>query len=105
MNVEKVEDLINQMEIHLKNYGLWSNKRPSNKAFRSTAPFFMDTMEFHEWLQFVLIERFREIIAKNGQLPQKMCLYPYAIEVYKEEKFKRKELIKVIYQLDKYFEN
>ena len=34
-----------------------------------------------------------------------MCLYPYAIEVYKEEKFKRKELIKVIYQLDKYFEN
>lgn len=105
MNVEQVENLINKIEMQLKNDGLWGDKRPSEEYFESSAPFFMDKMEFHEWLQFVLIEKFRDMISKKQILPKKMCLYPYAIEVYKDEKFKKKELIKLIYQLDKLFEN
>ena len=45
-----IKSSLQQIEQELIALGLWSygKNRPNDKAFLSTTPFFMDTMEFHQ---------------------------------------------------------
>lgn len=101
---KNVKEILTEIEEELRHLSKWSSVRPEGSAFCSTSPFFMDTMEFHEWLQFVLIARFREMIENGQELPAKMSIFPYAYEVYKEERTSHINLLKLIHKLDKIFE-
>ena len=68
-NTEKVSNTLERIEKELDMLGLWKIQRPNISKFDSETPFCMDSMNFHEWLQFVLIERFREMIKTYGSLP------------------------------------
>lgn len=103
MNTNELKNILTEIEEQLRKHNLWEEKRPHDKAFESNAPFFLDTMSFNQWLQFVLIERFRVMIANNENLPAKLAIFPYAYEIYKDERHEKMELLKVIYRLDKFF--
>ncbi|SWU43006.1 Domain of uncharacterised function, DUF446 [Klebsiella pneumoniae] len=45
--------------------------------FNSTQPFFMDTMEPLEWLQWVLIPRMHDLLDNNQPLPGAFAVAPY----------------------------
>ena len=51
--------------------------QPQPHQFNSTQPFFMDTMEPLEWLQWVLIPRMHDLLDNNQPLPGAFAVAPY----------------------------
>ncbi|MCR5084008.1 MAG: YqcC family protein [Succinivibrionaceae bacterium] len=96
---------LDAIEARLGELGLWADggQSPSAEALGSTLPFCCDTLEFHEWLQFVLVRRLREALAQGGRLPQNMLVHPYAEEVYRGQWHKYRNLIQSIRELDDLF--
>ena len=69
---EQVVLSLSNIKSELDKLGLWSNgmNRPDDSAFNTNTPFFMDTMEFHQWLEFVLFPRMMEIVNSDNPLPK-----------------------------------
>lgn len=100
---KRVLDILERLELELKNLNYWKNTELPMSYYNSMEPFFMDKMELHEWLQFVLIRKFREIIYCESRLPASCKVFPYAFEFYKNEKAKHMQLLKIINELDRCF--
>jgi uncharacterized protein YqcC (DUF446 family) len=67
--VNQVADIILLLEAELRRIGLWEESAPAKQALESTLPFCHDSLEFHQWLQWVLIPKTRELIEKGMALP------------------------------------
>ncbi|STF05059.1 Domain of uncharacterised function, DUF446 [Escherichia coli] len=59
------------------NISTGKNDEPQPHQFNSTQPFFMDTMEPLEWLQWVLIPRMHDLLDNNQPLPGAFAVAPY----------------------------
>lgn len=94
---------LDRLEAELKALDLWGGerKRPDPEALSSNSPFCMDTLEFHEWLEYIMIERFRQLIAMQAPLPPKMLVHTYAQEHYRGEWSKYRNLIGLLQKLDR----
>ena len=68
-----------RIEQELRSLGVWGPQPPPPEAFESRRAFFGDTMSFYQWLQFVLLERIRHIIASRGAFPAKSQVGSYAV--------------------------
>ncbi|HEK3019309.1 TPA: YqcC family protein [Proteus mirabilis] len=73
------------IEEEMKNIGLWQLDAPNDEAFASSEPFCIDTMEAHEWLQWVLIPRLSSLIDTGMALPTAFAIAPYYEEVFKDD--------------------
>jgi uncharacterized protein YqcC (DUF446 family) len=98
---------LSEIEKELKNLNLWADAedRPSDEAFLSQTPFFMDTMEFHQWLQFVLIPKMIELVNSSAPLPKNVSIHPYAQEIYRGKWQEYKLLIQKLMEFDKLFQS
>lgn len=96
--VAKLEDL----ELQLKDMNLWGGetKRPDDKDLNSNTPFCLDTLEFHQWLEYVLIARLKSMIASGAALPESMMVHTYAQEKYRGQWSTYRSLIGVLKELD-----
>lgn len=90
------------LEQELKALELWGGPAgmPSSEKFDSTTPFCLDTLEFHQWLEYVLIARLRELIALEAELPAAMMTHTYAQEKYRGQWGKYRKLIGILQELD-----
>ncbi|OZG72597.1 hypothetical protein BTA51_15325 [Hahella sp. CCB-MM4] len=88
------------MEAELRRLDMWSSQPPSPEALASQQPFCIDTLEFHEWLQFILISRMKVIIEADAPLPQASGILPMAEERYKQELEQVDALLDVIRRFD-----
>ena len=57
------------LEVEMRALDLWSAIPPSAEAMASTMPFMYDTLEFHQWLQWVFVPRLQALIDARGLLP------------------------------------
>lgn len=73
----EIIDALNQLEVGLRDLGLWSDERPTAEALASTLPFCYDTLELEQWLQFVFLGRMREILEQGDCLPDSCAIHPY----------------------------
>lgn len=96
----QVAQLLLAIEEELKRQALWQDEAPSVEALASSLPFCVDTLEFHQWVQFVLLVRLRQMMALSMPLPGQSALYAMATEVYKEEIVLRARLIALLAELD-----
>ena len=96
----RVTHILEQLELELKQRSLWQMLPPAAEAMASTLPFCMDTLAFHQWLQFVLIARLRQMMMLQMTLPAHSALYPMATEVYKQELGYHRTLIELLAELD-----
>lgn len=69
---------LNALEAELRNAGLWSAVAPDAHAMSSVLPFMYDTLELHEWLQWVFIPRTRAVIDARKNLPGNCNIHPLA---------------------------
>lgn len=94
---------LDKLEAELKALNLWGGerKRPDPEKLNSNTPFCMDTLQFNEWLEYVLIERFRQMLSQSLPLPQKMQVHTYAQEHYRGEWGKYRSLIGRLQSLDR----
>ncbi len=57
------------LEAEMRALDLWSTVPPSAEAMASTMPFMYDTLEFHQWLQWVFVPRLNALIDAHSPLP------------------------------------
>lgn len=104
MNKDKVKELLDEIEAELHNLSLWGGEaaRPQEQAFLSSTPFFMDTMDFHQWLEYVALPKLRDYVDLHEKLPEGMLIHTYAEEYYRENYIDFAYLIKLLRILDSY---
>ncbi|MFC3914884.1 YqcC family protein [Pseudaeromonas sharmana] len=95
-----VAGALEQIALQLKLCDLWQSTSPPASALQSRLPFCVDTLEFHAWLQFVLLERMHDLVRQRQPLPRQMALYPMATEVYKTRVAEYADLLEALAQLD-----
>ena len=100
---KELEAILAEMETELAKLGLWDVPEPEARAFESASPFFLDTMELHEWLRYVLIKKLRALMAASEKLREKAEIFPYAYEFYHEDRSRYLGLLRSIHRLDSFF--
>lgn len=93
------------IETEMRQLGLWQSSEPEIDAFNSEMPFHCDTLAFNQWLQFVLIVRFRAIIESHSSLPTTCNISPYAEEMFYSVDQDTTRLLDLIRELDSFFCN
>ncbi|AUM11565.1 YqcC family protein [Ketobacter alkanivorans] len=76
--------LLANIETEMREIDLWEAQSPPTSAFESQLPFFYDTMNFSQWLQWVFVARFRAILEGQHPLPPTCEVAPMAEEYFKE---------------------
>ena len=96
----QVQALLIDLEADMRSVGLWEEREPEPEAFASEQPFFIDTMALNQWLQFVLIPRFRQIAVDREPLPTNCQIAPIAEEFFSAVGASSRSLIGTIQELD-----
>lgn len=76
---------LEQLEAELRCQTLWQAEAPAENALQSTQPFAIDSLEPHEWLQWLFIPGMRRLIESEAELPGGFTMLPYFEEVWKEQ--------------------
>ena len=100
MKYQQVQRLLIQLQEELRQLDLWQQQPPPASALRSSQPFAVDTLDFHQWLQFIMIPRLQTIVVERGPLPASMAVSPMAAQVYKGRLKAYRELIACLRELD-----
>lgn len=69
---DRVRQQLHTLETLLREHRHWRQDAPQAHLFTSTQPFFMDTMEPLEWLQWVLIPRMHTLLDNAQPLPRRL---------------------------------
>jgi len=91
---------LKNMQTELENSGLWELDSPPASHLASTEPFCVDTLNFTQWLQWVLIPRMREIIDAEAPLPPESGIHVLAQEALKDMEQDMRPLIAEIQAFD-----
>ena len=95
--------LLDDMQDELQRLDLWETLPPEPQAFESATPFFADTMNFSQWLQWVFIARFRALLEADHPLPAQCDVAPLAEEALRGLQQPTSELIGLIREFDGHF--
>lgn len=96
---QAVSQSIEAIRCEMKRLSLWESSPPSHEALSSQQPFCIDTLEFAQWIQWILIPRLEAILKTNIPLPDSSAIHPYAEEALKRRSDSA-QLIAQIKQLD-----
>lgn len=99
-NHQNVATLLEQLENELRELALWQDKKPPSAALQSSQPFAVDTLEFHQWLQFIMIPRLRTLVTQQRPLPTSMAVSPMAVQVYAGQLKQHRLLIQCLRRID-----
>lgn len=89
-----------EIEGILKRHGLWQLNAPEEHAFNSSAPFFLDTMQPQEWLQWVLLPRLLSLIEQDDPLPGNFAIAAYYEVALEDSASEKAELVSSLKRLD-----
>lgn len=93
----EIASLLIDLEAVMRNSGHWSEQVPPARALASVEPFCVDTLDLHEWLQFVFIPNMYTLLDAEAEMPAKCEIHPVAEEFFDAS---AGELLRVIARLD-----
>jgi uncharacterized protein YqcC (DUF446 family) len=93
-----------ELQAAMEQAQLWQVNVVSEQALQSQQPFCLDTLTLAQWLQFVLIPRFHELLDAHAPLPERLAITPYAQEVFKGLDQDTRALELAIEAIDQLFE-
>ncbi|WP_455824223.1 YqcC family protein [Pseudomonas graminis] len=70
------------IERELRVQGWWDEVPPSVEALSSVEPFSVDTLDFHQWLQWIFLVRVKQILEQDLPLPNASGITEMAEMVY-----------------------
>ena len=97
----QVAELLIDVEAHLRQMGLWQAEPMPPEAFESTQPFSIDTMEFHQWLQFVFLPTMYRLIESSQPLPTECAIAPMAEEYFRGSELPSQPLERALAEVDR----
>ena len=74
--------LAKKIEGELKRLNRWSDHYLPGEKFENMGAFGCNTMSFEQWIQFVLLDRLKEIIETKGEFPNESMIATYAIKAF-----------------------
>ena len=80
--IAALADQLLLIERELRVQGWWDDAPPSAEALGSVEPFSVDTLDFHQWLQWVFLTRMKHILEHNLPLPNASGILEMAEMVY-----------------------
>jgi uncharacterized protein YqcC (DUF446 family) len=92
--------LLNSLESELRVRGRWESLSPPEGALHSTEPFAVDTLEFDQWLQWILLPRLRDLLLREQSLPTSCAIAPMAEECYGPDDPTTTRIVSLIAQID-----
>lgn len=95
--------ILDDLQAELEKQGLWRTHPPAPSAFESQTPFFADSMDFSEWLQWVFVARFRAMMDAGAPLPSSCDVAPMAEEALKEMVQDVSEIVRLLKAFDEHF--
>ena len=78
----KLADLLMNLQVAMQVCDIWECEKPTSEALSSVEPFCVDTMSFEQWLRFVMIERFKHLLATGAALPTRCHISPMAEDAF-----------------------
>lgn len=100
-HLDRVTDGLLQIEIELRELDAWEFESPPEEAFESTRPFCLDTMEFTQWLQFVFLDRMKNLVEAGHRLPSVSGMAPMAEEHFRGCEESGRNLIRALEEMDR----
>ncbi|RGE45933.1 YqcC family protein [Comamonas testosteroni] len=105
MSTEKIHnelrEHLQQLQAEMQAQKLWSASTPDPKALESTVPFMYDTLQLHEWLQWVFIPRLQALMDAKSNLPHQSHIHPLAEHEWeKRTDFDKRQLLLLINRID-----
>ncbi len=97
---QQLDQLLRQIEQELQSLQLWQQTAPSPQALSSTEPFCVDSLNFCEWLQWIMIPRFDDMIRQQHPLPGNSDMAAMADEAFKGMSADTTALLGLIHQVD-----
>ncbi len=97
--MKAVLTILSNIECEMKTTQLWSEQRPTDEALSSSQPFCIDTLTLPQWIQFVLLERLKQMIARDMPLPAQCGVAPIAEEYFRPSN-NGQRLIALLNELD-----
>lgn len=70
------------IERELRLQGWWDAESPGAEALSSVEPFSVDTLDFHQWLQWVFLVKMKQILEHDLPLPNASGILEMAEMVY-----------------------
>lgn len=99
-----LKQLLDELEQALIDCHLYTVEMIDPKCLESVQPFAIDTMKFEQWLQFVLLVKFRALLDNGQGLPTAMQITPMAEQVYADCLDDVQPLLKVLHRLDQLYQ-
>ena len=78
----EIRRILLDIESELKALGLWQEEEIDPQLLSSTEPFCCDTLNFEQWLQFILIPKMHALLTQQQPLPTKASITPMAEHVW-----------------------
>lgn len=95
-----VLSLLMQIEGEMRRIGFWSEHMPEPEALLSQEPFCVDTLNFDDWLQWLLLPRLQQMALQQMPLPSNSLIAPMAEEVFTALPEDTDALLALIVELD-----
>ena len=100
--IDHVGKIIDMIEEEMKDIDYWHAEPLPDEAFHFQQAFAMDTMTFPQWLQFILIPRVQEALAKPDGFPKQSMVGIQAIREFDGNE-KATRLVQLLNDFDRLF--
>lgn len=88
------------IERELRVLGWWEAAPPSPQALASQQPFCVDTLELHQWLQWIFLPRFKQLVESGQPLPAASGILAMAEVVYAQRLDEVRGLLRALAAFD-----
>lgn len=96
-----VASMLLDIEAELRDLHWWEAQAPSAEALSSTMPFCADSLQFHQWVQFVFLPRMHALIDNRQPLPTVCGIAPMLEEANRVNSRQSARLLDLFVRLDK----
>ncbi|KEA63203.1 hypothetical protein ADIMK_2727 [Marinobacterium lacunae] len=98
---QQILPILMDIEREMRALELWSESMPDAEALMSQQPFCIDTLDFHEWVQWLLLPRLQHIVLEQLPLPESCSVAPMAEEAFKQISDDTGCLLQLLEELDR----
>ena len=95
-----VASMLLDIEAELRNLGWWETQAPAPDALNSTMPFCADSLEFHQWVQFVFLPRMHALVEGRLPLPVTSGIAPMLEEANRVKGRQSTKLLEIFLRFD-----
>lgn len=97
---QRLADVLLEAEALLRISGKWEKKQPPTTSLASSEPFCLDTLNFEQWLQWILLPRMKQILEHRKPLPTRSAITEYAEECLQKSDPRMVKLLALIKRFD-----